>query len=105
MDQKTGSKLNALKTGMYAREVLLPWESVAEFEAFRADIFNDYQPKGPIEKSIVANIVENRWLRERLLRTTAIATHRHAFGLALEESWRKILVGCVVIRARAQSRK
>ena len=83
------NKLNALKTGMYAHEVLLPWEDVAEFQAFYDDIFNDHQPKSATEKCIVADMVENRWRRRRLRRMMAIATHRHAFGRALEESGAK----------------
>ena len=83
------AKLNALKTGMYAREVLLPWEAVAELEALCAGIFNDHQPKGTSEESTVTDMVENRWRRRRLRRTTAIATHRHPFGRAMEESGAK----------------
>jgi hypothetical protein len=79
-------KFNALKTGAFAREVLLPWESRAEFEEHRADIFADLRPKGKIQTGLVDNIVENRFLRERQRRTTAIATQRHPFGRALEES-------------------
>ncbi len=35
---------------------------------------------------ITSNIAENRWLRMRLRRTTAISSRRHAFGKMLEES-------------------
>lgn len=83
------SNENAIKTGMYASASLLSWEPVAEFEAFRAGIFDEYRPKGPIEESIVVSIVDNRWLRKRLRWTTAIASHRHVFGLALEKSGSK----------------
>ncbi len=80
------SKMNALKTGQYARETLLPWESAEAYETLRREIFADLQPRGALEMEITFNIVENRWLRTRLRRTTAIETHRHAFGQMLEES-------------------
>ncbi len=86
MAKQISPKLNALKTGAYARDVLLPWESVAAFDKLRADIINDSRPQGAIENSIVTSLVENRWQRERLRQTTAIAMHRHPFGRALEES-------------------
>ena len=84
--KKDSNKFNAFKTGIYARGSLLPWENAAERERLRVGICKFYQPVGTIEEGIVANIVENRWQRERQDQTTAIATHRHAFGLALEKS-------------------
>jgi hypothetical protein len=87
MTKKIVRPLNALKSGAYARgDTILPWESAAEFETLRAEIFDDLQPQRKLERDTASNIVENRWQRERLRRTTAIATHRHAFGRKLEES-------------------
>ena len=87
MPKKIVRPLNALKSGAYVRgDTILPWESAAEFETLRAEIFDDLQPQRKLERDTASNIVENRWQRERLRRTTAIATHRHAFGGKLEES-------------------
>jgi hypothetical protein len=87
MTKKIVRPLNALKSGAYARgDTILPWESAAEFETLRAEIFDDLQPQRKLERDTASNIVENSWQRERLRRTTAIATHRHAFGRKLEES-------------------
>jgi hypothetical protein len=79
-------KFNALKTGAYAREVVLPWESPEEFEKLRANIFAAFQPADEVEASTAFAIAENRFIRARLRCTTAIATHRHPFGRALEDS-------------------
>jgi hypothetical protein len=93
--KNANSNKNALKTGAYSRDTLLPWESAAEFETHRADIFDDLQPTGKIQHSIASDIADNRWLRERQRRTTAIATLRHSFGRELEESgvssWKEVL--------------
>jgi hypothetical protein len=92
---RNNSKLNALKTGAYALEPFLPWEDPAEREKLRADIFNDYQPTDKITRIIAESIVETCWMLSRQQKTTAIATHRHAFGRKLEESgaktWREAL--------------
>jgi len=74
---------------------LLPWESEAEFQELRTEIFNDLRPEGKTQSMWVDKIVVNRWEQQRQGRTTAIATHRHPFGRALEEanakSWRQAL--------------
>lgn len=88
-----GSKLNALRTGAYSREILLPWESAAEYEKHRAEVFEDLQPEGKIQIGIVTDIAENRWLRERQRRTTAIGTRRHPYSDVLKDtrSWQDVL--------------
>ncbi len=77
---------NALKTGVYARETLLKWESVEEYKEHVRKIVDNYRPVGPIEREHTMNIVDNRWLRKRLRQTTAISTHLHPLGRELEES-------------------
>lgn len=94
--KKDSNKFNGFKTGMYARG-LLPWENAAERERLRVGICKDCQPVGTIEEGIVANMVENRWQRERQQQTTAIATHRHPFGQVLEESGAKTWLDALAI--------
>ena len=77
---------NAIKTGAYSRDTLLPWESAEDYEKLRDDTFPDLQPQGNLEIEIASNIVENRWLGRRLQRMTAISTYRHAFGQTLVET-------------------
>lgn len=79
-------RFNALKTGAYASEIILPWESAVEFEKIRREIFTDRRPQGRIERGIVDDHVENRWLRQRLRQITAIEAHRHPVGKVLERS-------------------
>jgi hypothetical protein len=80
------SKFNALKTGAYALESALPWENAAEKEKLRAEVFKAERVKGKAHEFIAENLVENIWLQRRVRNTTAIATHRHVFGQALEEA-------------------
>jgi hypothetical protein len=88
-----GSKLNALRTGAYSREILLPWENAAEYEKHCAEVFEDVQPEGKIQIGIATDLAENRWLRERQRRTTAIGTRRHRYSDVLNgaRSWQDVL--------------
>ena len=86
---------NALRTGAYSRDTLLPWENAADYEKHRADILVDLQPEGKIQIGIASDYAENRWIRERTRHMTAVATRRHPFGEALEKSgarsWQDVL--------------
>ncbi len=82
-------KFNALKTGAYAFEPLLPWENPEERERLRVDMLNDLRPLSEYTRMIAEQIVETAWLQTRQHKTTAIATHRHTFGRALEEAGAK----------------
>jgi hypothetical protein len=88
------SKLNALRTGAYSREILLPWENAAEYEKHCAEVFEDVQAKGKIQIGIATDLAENRWLRERQRRTTAIGTRRHPYSDVLKgaRSWQDVLL-------------
>lgn len=82
-------KMNALKTGLYARETVLSWENAEAYETLRTEILADLQPQDTLEIEVAANIAENRWMRRRVQRSSAIDAHRHPFGLMLEESGAK----------------
>jgi hypothetical protein len=101
------SKLNALKSGAYARTTLLPYENPQDFEKLRVEIFADLQPHGSLEKETVDNIVDNRWQRRRQRERTAIDMHRHPVGQILEESgarsWRE--AAAVVRKKKAERDK
>lgn len=89
MQNKRASSFNALKTGAYARQSLLPWEDPARRQSLCDRILADLRPVGALETRIALDIVENRWIRERLRCTSAIATHSQPFGRRLEKSGAK----------------
>ena len=94
--RRSNNKFNALKTSAYSKEILLPWENADEYEEHFEGISRKEQADGPIEEGFVRDMAENRWLRNRQRRTTAISTRRHSFGRELEESgarsWREALL-------------
>ena len=57
--------LNALKTGLTSRQVLLPSEDGALYEAMVRDYQNHFLPVGPEEIALVQSIVDVRWRLDR----------------------------------------
>ncbi len=74
---KARSSLNALKTGLTGRTVLLPGEDVSAFEALRARLFEYFDPTGYDETELVHRLAETRW---RLTRCSALETNLFALG-------------------------
>lgn len=86
---------NALQSGAYSRDTVLPWESATDYQKHRASIRADLRPEGKIVSGMVDDYAENRWIRRRTRRMTAVATWRHPFGKALQKSgarsWQDVL--------------
>jgi hypothetical protein len=60
-------RLNALKHGLTAADVILPTaEDKLEFEQFQTAFVEECQPVGPIEQVLVEDIVVNRWRMTRV---------------------------------------
>jgi hypothetical protein len=58
-------RMNALKHGLTAAEIVLPTEDKLEFEQFQAAFEEECQPVGPIEQVLVEDIVAARWRMNR----------------------------------------
>jgi hypothetical protein len=61
---KAASSRNALKFGLTSKQILLPWENPADFEALHAAIAEQFQPASDAESMLVDNIAIAEW-RER----------------------------------------
>ncbi len=57
---------NAMKHGLTARSILLPNESVEEFESFREKLLADLNPLGALQESWAEQFVEDRWRLRRI---------------------------------------
>ena len=66
---KAASSYNALKHGLYARDVVLPGEDRAEYDAMLAELTEEFAPQGRYEKSLVRRLADIWW---RLGRSAAI---------------------------------
>jgi hypothetical protein len=64
--KKRAKKKNALKHGVYSREVMLPGENIRGYEALVAEFMEEWAPEGPTERSLVDRLVGLHWRRQRL---------------------------------------
>jgi hypothetical protein len=62
------ARRNALKSGIYAKTALLSSENAAAYAALRVQVFQHYEPEGPIEEGLVELIIADLWRLNRLLR-------------------------------------
>src|SRR3974390_1839450 len=94
---KSTSSLNALKTGLTGRTVLLPSEDAALYEAHLAQFRQQYQPVGELELALVQSLADTQWRLARIpsLEMGIFALGRMEFADLFpdsEEGSRKILI-------------
>src|SRR5208283_747506 len=66
---KQASRLNALKHGLRAKDVIIPGqEEPAEFEAILRELFEDWEPEGHTETDLVEQIGLAEWRLRRVHR-------------------------------------
>jgi hypothetical protein len=59
-------KRNALKHGANAKEVMLWSEKYEDYEALRAELYQEFKPSGSMEEHYVQILLDLRWRRRRL---------------------------------------
>ena len=74
---KAKSSLNAVKTGLTGRTVLLPSDDAAPYEAHLASFFGRYKPASDEERNLVQSLADTQW---RLLRIPALEMGIYALG-------------------------
>jgi len=65
---KAISSMNALKTGIFAKHLLLPDDNSDEFGRLRLELHDEWRPVGPTEKILVERLVALVWRQRRLYR-------------------------------------
>jgi hypothetical protein len=63
---RRAKKPNALKHGVYSREIMLPGESLRGYDALVAELNQEWVPEGPTEQGLVDRLVGLYWRRQRL---------------------------------------
>jgi hypothetical protein len=76
-DGKAKSSLNAVKTGLTGRTVLLPGDDAAAYETHVSGFFARLQPIGDEERNLVQSLADTDW---RLLRIPALEYAIYALG-------------------------
>ena len=64
--RKRAKKQNALKHGVYSREIMLPGESMRDYEALGAELNEEWAPEGATERGLVDRLVALYWRKQRL---------------------------------------
>ena len=75
---KAASRLNALKHGLTAQQLILFDETEADFDAFFADLVADYAPVDTAESILVERIAVTHWRLRRVWRAEAAAFNNDA---------------------------
>lgn len=60
--------MNALKTGAFAKHLLLPDDNAEEFGRLRLELHDEWRPVGVTEKSLVERLVALIWRQRRIYR-------------------------------------
>jgi hypothetical protein len=66
MSKKTAKNQNAVKHGVYSREVMLPGERIGDYEALRQVHYDEWAPDGVTERYSVDDLFVLRWKKLRL---------------------------------------
>ncbi len=60
--------MNALRTGLFSKKVVLPNESQTEFGRLRAALYEEWRPLGPTETNLVERLAALFWKQGRVYR-------------------------------------
>ena len=66
MARKPGGKNNAITHGAYAKDLILPGESVREFNLLHRDLIEEWKPIGTLEEDTVLTLAQGIWLKRRV---------------------------------------
>ena len=82
---------NALKHGAYSGQIILPGESIEDFDELHRSLTNEWKPVGPLECDCIATLTKCLWRKRRLARYQDVKIERLRLELAmLFEEARKI---------------
>jgi hypothetical protein len=63
---KAISSMNALKTGIHAKSLVLPSEKLADLEQLIDEYYQSHNPTTPEARSLVDDLIYGEWLKRRL---------------------------------------
>ena len=80
------SSKNALTHGVYAQEVVLPWEHAQAFDNLHEEIRRDLKPSGYLQEEAVRDIAKEIWRKQRLAITYALPFYKKPMTPELMEA-------------------
>ena len=79
--------------GVYASDVILPWEKRQSFYDLLNGLRRDFQPNGTFEDDIVFDMALQFWKKRRTNRTLQVALLQSPFAAQIEESGKRSVEG------------
>lgn len=86
---RTPTSKNALVHGLYASDIVLPWESDDEFQTLFRDLKKEWLPIGRQEMETVLSLARVNFLKHRLMRSTQIVFRSDPFAVEAERAGAK----------------
>ena len=80
---------NALVHGLYAKDVLLPWDSKEDFERLHEDLKAEFDPRGRAEEEAVLDLALLHWNKQTLRRMRQSAVLKDPFTWDIVQTERK----------------
>jgi hypothetical protein len=77
---KAVSRLNALKHGVLAEDIVLPSEDAEVFASLKSGVYDELQPIGEVENLLVDIVVGNAWRLRRIVRVEKGIFIRKVYG-------------------------
>lgn len=76
---------NAIRHGLYAKHVVLPWERKADFEELLVALRAEHQPDGVSQHEVVNNLAALLWRKRRTNSITQLLYMETPYGQLIEE--------------------
>jgi hypothetical protein len=104
MTKERAPSQNAIVHGLYAKDVLLPWDSKEDFIDLHSELRAEFSPHGRLEEEEVLNLAFQHWHRRTIWRMWQASILKNPFAVDIKDTKRKSWSG-IRKRLRASARK
>ena len=87
---KAKSKMNAMKHGLLAADLVVRGEDPAEFAGVLENLADELQPQGPLEAQLVERVAACMWRLRRLYRVEAALLNRESLKIEISDASKEV---------------
>ena len=95
---------NAITHGVYAEEVVLPWEDAQAFDKLHQDVRRDLKPSGYLQEQKVFDVAKELWRKQRLAIGYVLPFYKKQITPELMEAAKGGIAGLAVYLADQSNR-